>query len=79
VYPGDTEGFARGLRAALDNSDSYRETESMARLLRFHSIEHFTEGLTGRLRALTGKKSSTRAIEWSWVLEVLEPAQRTLN
>jgi glycosyltransferase involved in cell wall biosynthesis len=79
VDPTDTDSFARGLRDALESSESYRESEAVRRLLRFHSIANFTEGITGRLRSLLGKSASTQVVEWCWVSEALDPANRALT
>ena len=75
----DIEGFARSLREALDASAGYAETEAVARLLRFHSIANFTEGLVERAGARIGNAPAAPVLPWSWVLEALPPERRSLR
>lgn len=77
--PRDIQGFARSLREALEASPGYAETEAIARLLRFHSIANFTEGLVERAGALMGKAPAAPVLPWSWVLEALPPERRGLR
>ena len=77
--PRNIEAFSRALREALEASAGYAETEAIARLLRFHSIANFTEGLVERFAALAGKSPGAPVLPWSWVLEALPPERRGLR
>jgi glycosyltransferase involved in cell wall biosynthesis len=77
---GNALAFARTLREALEASSSYIEGSAVARLLRFHSIANFTEGLVERAAALAGKAAALASIvSWAWVLEALPPERRYLR
>jgi glycosyltransferase involved in cell wall biosynthesis len=78
VDPSNVEDFARGMRAALDRSDPYTETPAIARLLQFHSIDNFTEGVTERVSRQAGRVGSAPVLQWSWVLDALSPERRML-
>ena len=71
--------YATALREALEASAAYAETPAVARLLRFHSIENFTEGLVERVAAVAGRPPSLPVLSWSWVLESLAPELRHLR
>jgi glycosyltransferase involved in cell wall biosynthesis len=77
--PNHVEGFARALHEALEASAGYAETDAIGRLLRFHSIANFTEGVVERARALLGKPPAAPVVPWSWVLEALPPERRSLR
>lgn len=79
VDPDNICDFAHSLRKSLDESDGFVYTEAIRRLMKFHSIENFTEGLTARLRTLAGKRNTVPGFEWSWVLEALPPDVRYLR
>jgi glycosyltransferase involved in cell wall biosynthesis len=76
---GNIETFSRSLRDALEASAGYVETQAITRLLRFHSIANFTEGLVERLAAMAGRPLQRPVLPWSWVLEALPPERRNLR
>jgi hypothetical protein len=67
----DIPVFAAGLRAALERSADYRETEAIRRLLSFHHPSNFIAGMTERLRAMTGAEKLQPIKTWDWVLDGL--------
>jgi hypothetical protein len=69
----DTPIFASGLRAALESSADYVETEAIRRLLNFHHPSNFIAGMTERLRVMTGRPALQPIKTWDWVLEALAP------
>jgi glycosyltransferase involved in cell wall biosynthesis len=75
----DVESFARGMTAALEDSAAYKQTRAIDRLLRFHSIPNFVEGLVQQAGALNGKAPTGETFTWSWVMEALPNEQRQLR
>ncbi len=73
------EAFARVLAQALDASGDAPPSEAVGRLLRFHSIANFTEGLVERASLAAGRPRPTAVLPWSWVLEALAPERRLLR
>jgi len=73
------EDFARAMSEALDASAGYREDAAVARLLEFHSVSNFVEGMTESACRLAGKAPSTAVRSWPWVLEALPPDRRDLR
>ena len=73
------EAFARVLTRALDASDDAPPSEAVRRLLRFHSIANFTEGLVERASLAAGRPRATGVLPWSWVVEALAPDRRLLR
>jgi glycosyltransferase involved in cell wall biosynthesis len=73
------EAFSRALRDALEASAAYSEDEAVVRLLRFHSVDNFAEGLVETAAARAGKAPSASVLPWSWVLEALPPERRQLR
>jgi hypothetical protein len=72
-------GFARVLTQALDASDGAPPSEAVERLLRFHSLANFTEGLVERAAFAAGRARGTPVLPWSWVVEALAPERRLLR
>jgi len=72
----NTDAFSSVLRHALDASGSYAETPAVGRLMRFHSIANFTEGLVERAAKHAGKASAESILTWAWVMEALPPELR---
>jgi hypothetical protein len=72
-------GFARVLTQALDAGDDAPPSEAVERLLRFHSIANFTEGLVERASLAAGRPRPTPVLPWSWVVEALAPERRLLR
>jgi glycosyltransferase involved in cell wall biosynthesis len=66
------DAFAAVLRRALDESDRYRETEAVRRLLEFHDPENFARGMTEQLRQKLGRPADKPIRRWDWVLEAVE-------
>jgi glycosyltransferase involved in cell wall biosynthesis len=79
INPQLTLDYAASLRAALDASAQYRETPAVARLLRFHSVENFVQGIVQRAAAFAGHSPLTPVLPWSWVLEALPERRRALR
>jgi len=75
----NTESFAHVLKVALDDSANYQQTPAVERLLQFHSIANFVEGLVQQAGVLAGKPPLTPILPWSWVLEALPQDQRLLR
>lgn len=73
------DAFSRTLRQALESSAEHWEDEAVGRLLRFHSVENFTEGLVETAAARAGKPPASPVLPWSWVLEALPPERRHLR
>jgi hypothetical protein len=67
----DISILAAGLRAALESSVDYVETEAIRRLLMFHHPRNFIAGMTERLRTVTGAAPLQPIKTWEWVLEGL--------
>jgi len=72
-------GFARVLTQALDASDGAPPSEAVERLLRFHSLANFTEGLVERAALAAGRPRPAPVLPWSWVVEALAPERRLLR
>ena len=73
------DAFARVLTRALDASDDAPPSEAVRRLLRFHSIANFTEGLVERASLAAGRPRAMGVLPWSWVVEALAPDRRLLR
>jgi len=73
------QAFARELARALDASEGMPPSEAVRRLLRFHSIANFSEGLVERAALEAGKPRRTAVLPWSWVVEALAPERRFLR
>jgi glycosyltransferase involved in cell wall biosynthesis len=71
--------FARVLIRALDAGDGALPSEAVGRLLGFHSIANFTEGLVERASVSAGTPPPTAVLPWSWVVEALAPERRLLR
>lgn len=76
---GSLGAFSRTLRDALEAAAGYAQSEAVTRLLRFHSIANFTEGLVEQAARLAGKAPVAPVLPWSWVLEALPPERRSLR
>lgn len=77
--PYDADAFAATLTEALAARASYRRTEAIKRLLRFHTIDNFAGGMTERCAKLAGSVIVQPALDWAWVMEGVEPARRALR
>jgi glycosyltransferase involved in cell wall biosynthesis len=75
----NTESFAQVMKSALEDSATYRQTPAVDRLLQFHSITNFVEGLVQQAGVLAGKPPMAPILPWSWVLEALPLEQRHLR
>jgi len=73
------DDFARNLSEALDESADYREDAAVARLLEFHSVSNFVDGLTEPACRRAGKVPAREVRAWSWVLEALPQDRRDLR
>jgi len=73
------KAFADVLTRALDASEDAPPSEAVRRLLRFHSIANFTEGLVERAALAAGRSPATPVVPWSWVVEALAPDRRLLR
>ena len=73
------EAFARVLTRALDAGDDAPQSEAVSRLLRFHSIANFSEGVVERAALAAGRPRATAVLPWSWVVEALAPERRLLR
>ena len=79
VDPHDTPAYAALLPKALDRSASYVRTPAVERLLRFHSIDNFADGMVERYRHFCGAASTRSAVDWDWVMQAVEPERRALR
>lgn len=80
VDTADAAAFARALESALDDAAHYRNSEAVARLLQFHSIDNFTRNmLEGVAKYRGGGGGARERCEWAWVLEALPPKRRHLH
>ena len=68
----NSEEYSTDMLVALQNCKEYRRTEAVERLLKFHSIKNFTDGVTEDIAAAVGKTRTIQAIKWSWVVEALD-------
>lgn len=73
------EAFAGVLTQALDASNGAPPSEAVVRLLRFHSIANFTDGLVERAALAAGRARPKAVLPWSWVVEALAPERRLLR
>lgn len=79
VNPHDIQAYSALLPEALDRSASYVRTSSVDRLLRFHSADNFADGILERYRQWVGAKEALPALEWSWVMQGVDPERRFLR
>lgn len=79
VNHGSIETFSRVLREALEASAKYAESSAVGRLMRFHSIANFTEGLVERAAVHAGKTNLGSILTWAWVMEAIPPERRQLR
>lgn len=79
VDPGDVDGFAQTMRDALDASAGYVESEPIRRLMQFHSVGSFVEGLVERAATRAGRPPLQPVRSWAWVLDALPPERRALR
>ena len=75
----NAEGYARTMREALAADPADFMSDAVLRLLRFHSVANFTEGVLERASALAGKPPAAPVVPWSWVLDALPPERRHLR
>lgn len=67
----DITRFSLELRAGLERSSAYVETEATRRLLEFHSVRNFTDAMLRNLRRNLGHEAPDRDCDWAWVLEAV--------
>lgn len=67
----NSEEYSRDMLTALQKCKEYRRTEAVERLLKFHSIENFTNCVTEDVAAAAGKERTIETINWSWVVDAL--------
>jgi glycosyltransferase involved in cell wall biosynthesis len=75
----EVNSLAKALTEALDGSSAYVESKATKRLLDFHDPENFTDTMLDQIRRRVGKPPTTVTRSWDWVLEALDPEQRTLS
>jgi glycosyltransferase involved in cell wall biosynthesis len=75
----EIDSLAKALTAGLDGSSAYVESEATKRLLDFHDPENFTDTMLDQIRRTVGKSPPTLTRSWDWVLEALDPEQRTVS
>ncbi|MES2992937.1 MAG: glycosyltransferase [Pseudomonadota bacterium] len=79
VSPSDTQAYAELLPRALDQSATYTRTSAVDRLMRFHSVENFVEGLLENFLRHTGSAPAHSVLDWQWVMEGVDPERRRLR
>lgn len=79
VDPQDTQAYARLLPRAIEQSASYVRTTAVDRLLRFHSVDNFADGILERCRRHAGTGPARPVLDWQWVMQGLEPQRRLLR
>ena len=79
VNPHDLQAYAALLPNALDRSVSYVRTSAVERLLRFHSVDNFADGLLERYRLHAGIAEARSALDWPWVMQGVDPERRSLR
>ena len=59
--------FVDGVKIALKECESYRESEATARLLAFNSPENYTASWLHGVSTFAGRSQTRAAVGWSWV------------
>lgn len=79
VNPHDPQAYAALLPDALDRSVLYVHTRAAERLLRFHSVDNFADGLLERYRRYAGIAEARPSLDWRWVMQEVDPERRSLR
>ena len=74
----DPGALTATVRTAMAECDAYVQSDSIARLLRFHSPENFAESWLTGVREAMGAGPSPAFRPWSWVVDALPEERRTL-
>jgi glycosyltransferase involved in cell wall biosynthesis len=72
------EEFSSSLLTALEECETYQESEAIQRLLEFHSPKNFGAHWCMGLQQAMGKTIEEPVRSWDWVLEALPPERRIL-
>ena len=79
VDPHNTNAYAALLPEALDQCSSYQRTPAVKRLLNFHSIANFTDGMVERFAHQAQVGPSRKSLDWAWVMDGVRPECRALR
>lgn len=69
----DVTRFAVDMRASLEASADYGESEATKRLLAFHRVDNFAESMLAGVRWAAERPAIRPPTGWAWVLEALDP------
>ena len=69
----DVDAFASAIKRSLERPRGWAQPEAVRRLLAFHAEENFATLMCQTAASMSGTAQSA-AVEWSWVLDALPPA-----
>ena len=79
VDPHDAQRYANLLPVALNASTSYVRSGAVDRLLQFHSVDNFVDGILKRYNRRAGIAERRAVLDWSWVMQGVLPESRPSN